>query len=144
MMLVNAFGSGWIANASDIAGAVAALDPDQNSFMVLKTGEETYIQTAYEGGALVVEKREGSADRHFRAWHRGGGDSFAKRDVQRILESYVLGTEMPLTVEWKPHEFGIGGAGDLLKGFSLGKAALLLLLVAAAYFATDFVRGVLQ
>ena len=144
MKLTNAFGSGWIANPSDIASAVAALDPDRNSFIVIETGEETYIQTAYEGGGLVVEKREGSSERHFRAWHRGGGDSFGKPEVQRILESYVQGTEMPLTVEWKRHEFGVAAAGELLKGFSLGKAALLLLFVAAAYFATDYLRGVLQ
>lgn len=46
---------------------------------------QTYMQTIIEGGAFVVEHREGSADRHFRAV------AGSKRDVHAVFMAWASG-----------------------------------------------------
>jgi hypothetical protein len=146
MKLTNAFGSGWLASPSDIATAIAALDPDNNSFTVLESSDQFYIQTAYEDGDFVVEKRDGGPDHHFRAWHMGGTDRFDKAQVQRLFDAYYRTEAFPLTVEWRPYRLdgSMISVGNLFRGFSVWKAAVLMLFVAAAYLGAQMLRGLLQ
>jgi hypothetical protein len=146
MKLTNALGSGWIAFPSDLATAIATLDPDTNSFAVLERGDELYIQTAYEDGQLVVEKREGGADRHFRAWRMGGDDRFDKADVQRLFEAYYRNAAMPLTMEWRPYRLdgSTFGLSQAFRSFSLAKALVLVVLGVAVYVFTTQIRGALR
>jgi hypothetical protein len=146
MKLTNDLGSGWIASPSDVAIAIAALDPDNNRFTILQRSDEMYIQTAYEDGALAVEKRDGGPHHHFRAWHMGGNDRFNKGEVERLFESYYLNEASPLTVEWRPYR--LDGShitfANVLRGFSVWKAGVLLLAVAAVYLFTHALRGLLH
>jgi hypothetical protein len=146
MKLINDFGSGWIASPSDIKTAIDALDPDTNSFTVLEQTDQVYLQTAYEDGGLVVERRDGSADRHFRAWHMGGSDRFEKAEVLRLFDAYYRKDAPPLTVEWRPYR--LDGStirvSNIFRGFSPIKALILVALVTGLYLFNNLIRGALQ
>jgi hypothetical protein len=146
MKLTNDFGSGWIASPADVATAIDALDPDTNSFTVLERLEEVYIQTAYEDGALVIEKRDGGADRHFRAWHMGGNDRFDKTEVHRLFDAYYRNEPMPPTIEWRPYRLdgSMLTLSNVFRGFSPVRALILVALVMGLYFLNHQIRGALQ
>jgi hypothetical protein len=81
-------------SANDIGDAILALEPD--SFLIVELGPETYMQTLLKYDRFVLEKREGSRDRHFRA----EGDLEAE-EVIRAMTAYLQGKQPSQNVEWK-------------------------------------------
>jgi hypothetical protein len=143
MKLTNASGSTLISSSSELAAVIEALDPVENSFIVLGRDDLTYIQSAYEDGLLVVEKQDGDLDRHFRAWHTNGNDRFQKSDVQQLFEAYFRNEPSPMTIEWRPYR--LDGSQltleNIVRGFSVGKAVTLVVIVGAVYFLNRWFRG---
>ena len=140
MRLTNQMGSGFAASDADVSTAIDALDPENNSFTVLGIDEDRYIQTAYEGGGLVVEKRDGGADSHLRAQRTGGQPLFSKDEVKRMFLAYYRRSSFDPIVEWRPFDLG-AAAGSLVQGISWTKVAMMIGTVAATVAATIVIRN---
>lgn len=87
----------------------ALLDVGANGFVVLEAGVEAYIQTAFQEGGYVLEKREGNNQYHFRAIRQhtapvASGDLstiFAFEEVCTAFMAYASKTPMPPFLKWE-------------------------------------------
>jgi len=90
-----------------IHDALVGVEPD--GFVILESGPETYIQTAFRHGGYVVEKREGNGQEHFRALRRTNNPVTAKRpndvfdfeEAREIFMAYASGASAPLFLTWE-------------------------------------------
>lgn len=94
-------------DASTLHDALVGVGAD--SFVILGSGPETYIQTATHNGGYAVEKREGDSRHHFRAVRRGNDPEVAKRpdeafefeEVREIFMAYASGAPAPHFMRWE-------------------------------------------
>lgn len=76
-------------------------------FIILAADTETYIQTLGREAGLTIEKRDGSADQHFRATRQGGipnsnkTDHFSFEETWDVIAAYVSGSPMPAFIAWE-------------------------------------------
>ena len=73
-----------------LRSTLAALNDADNTFAILSSGGEHYLQTVSQDDAFVIEKRDGSFDRHFRA-RSGERHQFTKDEVVQVFSAYLLG-----------------------------------------------------
>lgn len=82
----------------------AVLATGIGDFVILASDAETYIQALGQEAGLVIEKREGSGDQHYRAIRRGRvGDmmNFTFQETWDVLTAYLSGSPEPPFLEWE-------------------------------------------
>ena len=84
----------------------ALFEVEGDGFVILSSGEETYIQTVGEMGGYIVEKREGSDLHHYRAVRRGAVQAddteiFSFEEALAVFFAYGSAAPMPPFLEWK-------------------------------------------
>ncbi|MEO6113546.1 MAG: hypothetical protein ABIP07_03750 [Sphingomicrobium sp.] len=92
----------------------ALLATGQSDFLILASDEEFYIQALGQQAGIVIEKREGSAEKHFRAIRRIGENSsdvtvaahFSFEEAWDVLSAYVSGLPLPAFLEWERMSIG--------------------------------------
>jgi hypothetical protein len=82
----------------------------EDDFVILSSAPETYIQTAIRDGDYVIEKRDGSGERHFAARRVGPApevreDLFSFDEVREIFLAYAAAAPMPPLVRWERMRF---------------------------------------
>ena len=97
--------------------ALQTLSATDNTFAILSSGDETYIQTGVQDDGFIVEKRDGSSTDHFYAARPGlhqplkdeslllptadrGQDRFTLAEVQDIFVAYMSGNAPSTSVQW--------------------------------------------
>src|SRR5260221_5556994 len=76
--------------SSQIGSAVSLLSLPDRSFLILSRSQTSYIQAAIVGSnRLVLEYRDGSAEKHFRSIR----DDYSSGEVVAIVEAYRRGEE---------------------------------------------------
>lgn len=85
----------------------ALLSTGVDDFVVLATGDENYIQSVMHDKGFVLEKREGSSDRHFKAVRRtgaesGNGEYFTFEEILAAFAAFATQNPEPSEVEWRP------------------------------------------
>jgi hypothetical protein len=90
-----------LATPESVRDALSDIEGD--GFIILSSGEETYLQTAWQDGGYVVEKREGDNQHHFRAARRGaaGDANFTFEETLAVFLAYGSSAPIPSFVEWK-------------------------------------------
>lgn len=86
----------------------ALLDIGPDGFAIAASAPEQYLQTAWQGGDFVIEKRDGERSLHFRGENIGGqlpssgGSSwvFSFDEMTLVFTAYILGAEVPPFVKW--------------------------------------------
>ena len=140
MRLTNQLGEGFAASEGDVAAAIDALDADSNPFTVLGIDEERYIQTAFESGGLVVEKRGGGAASHVIARRLGGDGHFSRDEVKRLFLAYFRRAPFDPIISWQPLALDSVAGLSGLRQIAWGKVAVLVGIVAALVAVTALVR----
>ena len=84
-----------------LRSTLAALNDADNTFAILSSGGEHYLQTVSQDDAFVIEKRDGSFDRHFRA-RSGERHQFTKDEVVQVFSAYLLGQPESSQLTWEP------------------------------------------
>jgi hypothetical protein len=89
------------ATADAVCEAVAAIEADPDSFLVLATEDERYMQVASPDGVFVLEKREGSEANHFVAKRAAGdGNSLSADEITEALLDYLEGRPSIPGIRW--------------------------------------------
>jgi hypothetical protein len=100
---------------AEIENAVDEAQYDVDRFVILERDEQHYVQAALRNGGLILEKREGSADKHFAARRSGavGGHAlgakpitepasvFTPTEVQEALIDYLHGSAEQPWLAWE-------------------------------------------
>ena len=112
--------------AGELRAILARLSAEGDNRAILSVADEIYLQTAVFDNGFVVEKREGSEDRHFHAvpehpplpasrpkpkrswWDRifkvsdflTSECAFSKADMIEIFEAYLQGREPTVRLTW--------------------------------------------
>ena len=86
-------------SAADLHDALSGLGPDD--VLILEASAQDYVQTAWTDGGFILERREGDADRHFRAELRDGGIIIGFADVLAAFTAYVEARPLPSSLNWK-------------------------------------------
>ncbi len=85
----------------------ALLGIGAEDFVILASAAETYIQTGLRDGDYFIEKRDGNAQRHFRALRlaapsTGSSDAaFSFEEVREAFLAYASEAEMPMYIRWE-------------------------------------------
>lgn len=85
------------------------LNMGSREFVILESGPETYLQSAFQNGNYVIEKREGGSLHHFAAAidrsmvaSRTGPDTtFNFDEAREIFLAYATGSSMPRWLKWQ-------------------------------------------
>ena len=103
-------------SGEDRAGAVtsdvihdALRDVGSDCFVVLASGSETYMQTAFRDGGYILEMREGGSHRHFQGLRKGqnksaGDDAkliFSFEEVREAFLAYGSAAPTPPFLMWR-------------------------------------------
>jgi hypothetical protein len=81
-------------------------------FIILAADKETYFQTLGKEAGLIIEKRDGSPDQHFRATRLGGIPNddktyhFSFEETWEVIAAYVSSSAMPGFVAWERMDKG--------------------------------------
>lgn len=86
-------------SAADLHDALSGTGPDD--VLILESAPQDYIQTAWNDGGFVLERREGGADRHFRAEGLDGGVTVGFEDALAAFTAYAEDGAMPSHLTWK-------------------------------------------
>jgi hypothetical protein len=92
----------------------ALLAMGTGDFIILASGAETYIQTLGQDAGLIIEKREGSGNQHYRAIRSGGMISsgsegaahFTFQEAWEVIAAYMSGSRMPAFLRWEQIAIG--------------------------------------
>lgn len=87
----------------------ALLGIGRDGFAVLASAPEIYLQTAWQDGGFIIEKRDGDEARHFRAARSGrpvepkdrSRLAFTFEEVLAVFIAYASGTPAPPSVAWE-------------------------------------------
>ena len=82
----------------------------RDGFAVLASAPEIYLQTAWQDGGFIIERRDGGEARHFRAARSErpvepkdrSRLTFTFEEVLAVFIAYASGTPMPASVAWEP------------------------------------------
>lgn len=85
------------------------LNMGSREFVILESGPETYLQSAFQNGNYVIEKREGGSGHHFAAAidrstvasSTGSDTTFNFDEVREIFLAYATGSSMPRWLKWQ-------------------------------------------
>lgn len=89
----------------------ALLEIGADDFVILGSAPETYIQTAFLDGGYIIEKRDGGAQKHFRAQRRAvtvtesSDAAFSFEEVLEAFMAYASEGPMPPIVTWERRHF---------------------------------------
>jgi hypothetical protein len=120
MLLTTEKGSAeHIGDPSQIVMCVSALKQPTNTFAILASKDQHYLQTALTDGGFVLEKRLGSAGHHFTAthffrqptiiykkpWWKFWGqaetaDCFQQSEVVAAFSAFFSGSPDPTFLRW--------------------------------------------
>lgn len=89
-------------SAADIEDALSGTGLDD--ILILEASPQDYIQTAWADGGFILERREGGADRHFRAETPDGSVTITVEEVLAAFVAYAEERAMPSSLIWKAHE----------------------------------------
>jgi hypothetical protein len=119
--------SGEKSSESVTGGSIyeALLATGLGDFIILASASETYIQALGTEAGLIIEMREGNADRHFRAVHCGGShranadapNHFSFEEAWDVLVAYVSETPMPSGVQWEREQIELNGMSPVAYRF---------------------------
>lgn len=87
----------------------AVLGIGAGDFVILESGDETYIQTAPREGGYILEKREGDNERHFQAIRQSQGRTaaidlnsvFTFEEVREAFMAYASEAPTPHFLKWE-------------------------------------------
>lgn len=102
-------GDDWNGLITSEAIHDALLALGEGSFVILASGPENYIQTAFQDGGYRLEKREGSKEQHFEARGRSVASTanndanFALtfEEVRDAFMAYASVGSMPPSITWE-------------------------------------------
>ena len=85
------------------------LNMGSREFVILESGPETYLQSAFQNGNYVIEKREGGSLHHFAAVidistvasGTGPDTTFKFDEAREIFLAYATGSSMPRWLKWQ-------------------------------------------
>jgi hypothetical protein len=97
--------------------ALQTLNSNDNTFAILSSDDETYIQTGAQEDGFIIERRDGSYNSHFYAARPGlhqplkdrswllaaadvGQDRFTLDEVIDIFSAYLSGVAPHTSVQW--------------------------------------------
>lgn len=86
-------------STAELQEALSEIGP--NDFLILEAGPETYIQTRWSDGGFTLERRDGGADRHFRAETGNDQTVLEFEDVLGAFTAWAEGTRLPAALKWK-------------------------------------------
>lgn len=89
-------------SAADIEDALSGTGLDD--ILILEAAAQDYIQTAWADGGFILERREGGADRHFRAETPDGSVTITFDEVLAAFVAYAEERAMPSSLIWKAHK----------------------------------------
>ncbi len=86
----------------------ALLDLGPDGFAIAESAPQTYLQTAWQDGDFIIEKREGDRSRHYSALNMrgqsgasgGSGSVFSFEEVTLVFTAYLTGAPLPSFVNW--------------------------------------------
>ena len=102
-------GEDWIGPITPEAIHDVLLGVGEGDFVILALAPENYIQTAFRDGGYLLEKREGSKEKHFSARCRRVATA-ARNDAKSVLTfeevreafmAYACGGAMPPFITWE-------------------------------------------
>lgn len=81
-------------------------------FMIIESGPQDYLQTAFRDGQYILEVRRGGPREHYQALRNGrvsGGskkaaDTFTYEEISQAMTAYVTGSPMPSFLRLHPME----------------------------------------
>ncbi|HEX8443271.1 MAG TPA: hypothetical protein VF631_06465 [Allosphingosinicella sp.] len=121
-----------VTTEADVRSSLAKLNGETNTFAILTSGGENYVQAAVQKAGFLVERRSGSFESHRSARVRGS-DALTQEIVAEIFSAYLMGRPMPAEVEWRKVELpapdSIQAATHSARGYLL--LALPFVLLAA-------------
>jgi hypothetical protein len=81
----------------------ALMDMGPQDFIVLQAGPEHYMQAATSNGGFIIEKREDSHLRHWRAVRRLGGEEgiFTLEETEAAFLAYARDEVCPQFLQWE-------------------------------------------
>ena len=102
-----------VRSEAEVRQSLAGLGHNQDTFAILSISDHHYVQVALKSQRFVVERREGSFDRHFEA-HVGQRRYLTREEVAELFIAYFSGTSMPREVHWT--SLGMSQSGLLRVG----------------------------
>ncbi len=120
---------------AELEAALATLEPEHNGTAVLWVEEDVYLQTAMDREGFIIERRDGHAGLHMRAFRAKPhpvmvNDHFDRAEMVEMFDAYLLARPMPESVRWEtltlaPPRLASAGTTRLL---IYGLGALLLVI----------------
>ncbi len=100
-------GTTEVTTVEDLARQLRMLNAECNTFAILSSSDEVYIQTALRNGSYEVEKREGTETAHFEAVRPGPSSfdlnrRFMLPEVIELFTAYYKAEPTRLQIDWKP------------------------------------------
>lgn len=82
------------------------------NFMLIESGPQKYLQTAFRDGGYILEVRKGGPGEHYQAIRNGkvsgvvgqADAAFTFDEICEAMAAYVAGLEMPHFIRWQPLE----------------------------------------
>lgn len=107
VMDVNAATYGGKIDAEAVRDALVSLQSDE--FLILSSSDQQFMQTLREGDYFIIEKCEGSADRHVSGQRKATGEAreyakflFTRDEVLEALWAYGAADAEPDFLDWGP------------------------------------------
>ncbi|WP_291839380.1 hypothetical protein [Brevundimonas sp.] len=98
-LIVNETTRTGVISAAELQEALSETGP--NDILILEAAPEDYIQTRWTDGGFTLERRDGGADRHFRAETEGGQTVLEFEDILGAFTAWAEGTRLPAVLKWK-------------------------------------------
>lgn len=86
-------------STAELQEALSEAGPDD--ILILDAGPEDYIQTCWNEGGFTLERRDGGADRHFRAETGSGQTVLGFEDVLGAFTAWAQEARLPDNLRWK-------------------------------------------
>ena len=116
-----------INDPAPLRNELQSLNNTDNTFAILASGDQNYIQAAAQEDGFIVERQDGNYAAHFYAARPGlhqplqdqswlipradlGQDRFSLAEVIDIFSAYLSGTAPGFAVEWVPMELSDPGS----------------------------------